>query len=149
MERLFVVLPVVLIALGIAYAMQRRKPEPPSQPVEHVAPAQLDRNDFTRPDAPWLVAAFTSATCDTCADIVGKVEILGSDDVAIANIEYGAQRALHDRYHITAVPTVVIADAAGVVLKSFIGPTSASHLWAAVAEVRDPGSVPEGGCGNH
>ncbi|NLA34091.1 MAG: hypothetical protein GX868_00190 [Actinobacteria bacterium] len=149
MDRLVVVIPVVLVALLAAYALQRRKPEPPSQPVEHVAPQQLDRADFVRPDAPWLVAAFTSATCDTCADMVGKVQILESDEVAVANVEYGADRKTHDRYHITAVPTVVIADRSGVVHKSFIGPTSASHLWAAVADLREPGSVPEGGCGNH
>ena len=32
---------------------------------------------------------------------------------------------------------VVVADAAGVVGASFIGPTSAGDLWAAVAELRD------------
>ena len=34
--------------------------------------------------------------------------------------------------------TVLVADDRGVVRKSFVGPTSATHLWAAVAEARDP-----------
>jgi hypothetical protein len=39
----------------------------------------------------------------------------------------------------------VIADANGVVVKSFLGPMTATDLWAAVAEARDPGSTPVGG----
>jgi len=34
------------------------------------------------------------------------------------------------------VPIVVIADLDGVVRKSFVGPMSATDLWAAVAEAR-------------
>ena len=34
--------------------------------------------------------------------------------------------------------------AEGVVQRSFVGPVSATHLWAAVAEVREPGSVTAG-----
>ena len=51
--------------------------------------------------------------------------------------------ALHRKYAIDAVPLVVVADARGVVGASFIGPASATDLWAAVAEVRQPGSSPE------
>lgn len=149
MDRLLIVLPVVAVALAAAVLLQRRRPDPPAQSVEHVAPTQLDRADFPRPGAPWLVVAFTSATCNTCADVLSKVTVLESAEVAVANIEYGADRKTHERYNITAVPTVVIADAEGVVQRSFIGPTSATHLWAAVAEVREPGSIPGGGCGNH
>ena len=41
------------------------------------------------------------------------------------------------------MPLVVVADARGVVGASFIGPATATDLWAAVAEVRQPGSSPE------
>lgn len=148
MDRLLIVIPVVVVAVGVAFAMQRRRPDAPAQPIEHVAPAQLDRHDFAGADAPWLVVTFTSATCDTCAAVAAKAAILASDEVSSVEVEYGRDRALHDRYHITAVPTLVIADADGVVQRSFIGPTSATHLWAALAELRDPGSVPPG-CDSH
>ena len=49
---------------------------------------------------------------------------------------------------ITAVPTLVVADADGVVRASFLGPVTATDLWAAVAELREPGSVPPG-CADH
>ncbi|MBA3604967.1 MAG: hypothetical protein H0W46_03145, partial [Acidimicrobiia bacterium] len=50
---------------------------------------------------------------------------------------YGAARPLHARYRIDSVPLLVIADASGVVRRSFLGPVSATDLWAAVAAVRD------------
>lgn len=150
MDRLVVVLVVVAVAGVVAALVQRRKPDPPAQPVEHVAPAQVDRADFPGADRPWLVAAFTSATCDTCAAVWAKAQVLESADVAAVELEYGRERDLHDRYRITAVPTVILADDHGVVRESFIGSVSATHLWAALAELREPGSVPrDEGCSGH
>jgi hypothetical protein len=37
----------------------------------------------------------------------------------------------------------VVADAQGVVRRGFVGAFTATDLWAAVAEVRAPGSTPE------
>lgn len=147
MTTLAIVALVGVVALGIAWAVQQRRPDPPTRTGAGV-PEQLDRADFVRPDAPWLVVAFTSATCETCADMWTKVAILDSADVAVQDVEYRRDRALHDRYRIDAVPLVLVADDAGVVHKSFLGPTAAQHLWAAVAELREPGSVPPG-CGEH
>ena len=79
---------------------------------------------------------FTSSRCSTCADVEAKAAVLASDDVAVEVIEYTAQRELHRRYHIGAVPLVAIADEAGVVRRHFLGPVSATDLWAAVADVR-------------
>jgi hypothetical protein len=39
---------------------------------------------------------------------------------------------------------VVVADAAGVVRAGFVGPPTATDLWATVAELREPGAVPPG-----
>jgi hypothetical protein len=43
-----------------------------------------------------------------------------------------------------AMPITCVADRGGDVVASFIGPVSSTHLWAAVAEARSPGSVPPG-----
>lgn len=141
MVRYLVVLLVVAIAFLIGWLAQRRRPDAPLR-TGWTVPEQLDRADFARPDAPLLVAVFTSATCTTCADIMAKVAVLESNAVAVHEAEYLRDRALHDRYGINAVPAVLIADADGVVRRNFLGPTSVAHLWAAVAEVRDPGSAP-------
>jgi hypothetical protein len=106
-------------------------------------PAQLDRHDFARPDAPWLVAVFTSATCNTCAGVWDKAQHLESDVVAVQELEHLAERAMHERYGIEAVPTTLVVDAEGIVQRSFLGPVTATDLWAAVAEAREPGSTPD------
>jgi hypothetical protein len=135
-ERVLVALAIAVVAAGVALALRRRRPDPPTQP-SGLVPDQLDRRDFPRAATPWLVAVFTSATCDACADVWAKVEVLASDEVAVAAIEHPADRQLHERYRIDAVPLVVIADAAGVVRRSFLGPVTATDLWAAVASVRE------------
>ena len=141
MPRLVIVAVVSAIAVAVAMLARRRRPEAPTQRHWSV-PQQLDRADFARPEAPWLVAAFTSSTCNTCADIIAKIEPLRSNAVSVDVIDYTEKKQTHTRYVIDAVPTVVIADAEGVVRASFVGPVTATDLWAAVAEAREPGSTP-------
>lgn len=148
-DRLVVALVLAAVAVGVAAVLQRRRADVPTQPSSWEAPAQIDRSDFDRPDAPWLVCVFSSSTCSTCADVVTKAEVLASSDVAVQEIEAVRDKALHDRYRIEAVPIVAIADAEGVVRQSFVGPVSSTHLWAALAELREPGSVPHDCGGNH
>jgi hypothetical protein len=146
-----VVVAVVVVAAAVAVATvlrRRQQVAPPTQAGGFRAPAQVDRGDFDRPDAPWLVAVFSSATCHTCADVARKAAVLASDDVAVQDVEYGAATELHRRYAIEAVPIVVVADRDGVVHKAFAGPVTATDLWAAVAEARQPGTTPEPGLGD-
>jgi hypothetical protein len=127
---------VVVVALLINLWQRKRRVDAPTQGAGEV-PSQVDRADFLRPEAPWLVLAFTSATCQTCSDIERKVRVLETNNVAIQILEYTAERVLHARYKIDAVPTVLMADSNGVVQANFLGPVSATDLWAALARVRD------------
>jgi hypothetical protein len=138
---------VVMVSVAVSLQMRRRKPQAPTQPKLNV-PVQVDRADFTNPDAPWLVAVFSSASCATCADVVSKAMALASSEVSVMNVEYTAHRDLHKRYDIDAVPTLIIVDSSGVVQGSFLGPVTATDLWAAVAECRQPGSRPVSTCDN-
>ena len=136
MIRFVIVGVVVVIALLTNLWQRKRQVDAPTQGASEV-PSQIDRSDFVRPDAPWVVLAFTSATCQTCSDIERKVRVLETNSVAIQILEYTAQRDLHERYKIDAVPTVLMADANGVVQANFLGPVSATDLWAALARARD------------
>lgn len=148
MERLVIVAVVAVVAVVIALVVQRRQPAATPVRTGYNVPGQLHRPDFTSPDAEWLVAVFSSATCDTCAGVWDKVQVLESDAVAVQELEVTAHQVLHDRYRIDGVPTTVVADAEGVVRASFLGPATATDLWAALAELREPGSVPES-CQDH
>jgi hypothetical protein len=139
-----------VVAVGAAVVAWRLRSSQPSAAPPRDAypiPRQLRRNDFPRADASWLVAYFSSATCASCRGLGPKVAVLESGDVATCELSFEGERALHDRYGIEAIPMILVADAGGVVQRAFVGATSATDLWAAVAEVRAPGSTPESGLG--
>lgn len=133
---------VVVVGVAATVLQRRRRVDPPTQQRWEV-PAQLDRADFAGAEGEWLVVTFTSATCSTCADVRRKAAVLASRDVSVFDAEYSQHRDLHQRYRIDAVPTLVIADREGVVRASFLGPVSATDVWAACAEARSPGTSPE------
>lgn len=147
MSQLVLVAIAMAVALVVSTVLRRRGADAPTQG-SFEAPTQLNRTDFVSPDAPWLVALFSSSTCDACSDVASKAAILASSDVAVANIDYLTNKDLHSRYKIEAVPTLVIADAQGVVQRAFLGPVKAQDLWAAVANCREPGVAPQS-CQNH
>ena len=136
MTRVLIAAAIVVGAVILAVVLRRRRPDAPTQ-AAGVVPAQVDRDDFPRPEAPWLVAVFTSATCGTCAAVVDKAAVLASDDVEVTTVEHGDRTDLHRRYRIDAVPTLILADAEGVVRGSALGPVSAQDLWAMVAAARE------------
>ncbi len=143
MDRLLLLIVVAAAAATVARLVQRRRPDAPVR-TGWTVPEQLDRDDFAHPDAAWLVAVFTSSTCDSCSAVMATAAPLESGEVVVQEVEVGTQRALHDRYAIDAVPMVLIADAVGVVRDHHVGPVSATHLWGSLAELRDPGSTPDG-----
>lgn len=144
MGTFWLVLASTVVAATIAFVVQRRRPDAPTNPTVYEAPAQLDRSDFPHRKRPWLVVVFSSATCESCAAVWSRALVLESESVAVVEVEAVQDRWLHQRYSIEAVPITVIADADGVVQAAFVGPVSATHLWGALAELRRPGSVPPG-----
>jgi hypothetical protein len=129
---------VVVAAVAVVAAVvitRRTAVEAPTQPTYDV-PAMVDRADFDRPDAPWLVVEFSSATCLSCRDVWEKVRQLESDDVAVQDVEAIERKDLHEKYAIDAVPMTVVVDRDGVTKTSFLGVPSAADLWAAVADLR-------------
>jgi hypothetical protein len=145
-ELLVVVL--VAVAAGVAAVIRSRTAQPAPVRTGTVSPGQLDRADFARPEAPWLVVLFSSDTCLSCGGTWEKVELLESEAVAVERVSFQADRERHERYGVDAVPLVLVADVEGVVRATFVGPPSSADLWASLAELRSPGSVPEG-CDHH
>jgi protein-disulfide isomerase len=134
-ERLLVAVAIAIAVALLAWLLERRRPEAPTQR-RWAVPDQLDRADFERPGAPWLVAVFSSATCDSCAETVDRARVLASADVVVQEVEVGDRGDLHRRYNVEAVPTLVVADREGVVRASFVGPPPEAELAAAIADAR-------------
>lgn len=139
---------VVVVSVVALVARGRRVDDAPTQREWHV-PSQIDVADVGtdgRADH-WNVVVFTSSTCLVCRDVAHKAEALSSRHVTVREVEYSTDRGLHEKYRIDAVPTVLVADHLGVVRRHFLGPVSATDLWAAVADVREPGRPPvDGDC---
>ena len=123
-----------LIASGVVIALviRRRDGRAPAKGANWSVPVQLHRADFDDPTAPRLVVVFSSATCDACAGTWERVRALADAGTAVQQVSFQDQQKLHDRYGIDAVPTVVVADAEGVVVASFVGPPSESELAEAL-----------------
>ncbi len=148
-----VVIALVIGAVVVVAAMvirQRRVVDAPTQKV-FSAPTQIDRTDFPTSQHEWMIVVFTSATCHACADMLAKAQVVASKNVSVIEIEYSNKKDLHRKYNIEAVPTVVVTDVHGIVHKSFLGPVSATDLWAGIASVRDPQlhAATDGHCQNH
>jgi hypothetical protein len=140
MERVVIAAALVVAAAFVAWVLRHRRPDAPTQ--ERVAvPAQVDRRDFARPDAPWLLALFTSETCESCVRAVARTRLLEGNDVAYEELPWQARRELHDRYHIDSVPLLIVADRHGVVHASLVGAPSFSDVSAALVAARLPGEV--------
>jgi hypothetical protein len=137
-ERLIIAGILLLAAVAVAWVLRRRRPAPPTQPRWPV-PGQVDRADFDRPEAPLLVAVFTSSTCRSCEEALAKASALASEQVVVQDVSFQARKDLHRRYSIEAAPTIVVADREGVVQASFVGPPAAAELWGAMAALRPTG----------
>jgi hypothetical protein len=148
MPRELLVVVLAGLAVGVSMVVRRRTKPPEPTRTGWAVPDQVDRRDFARPEAPWLVAMFSSDNCLACRGTWEKVALVESAAVAVQDVRFPGERSLHERYRIDAVPLVLVADAEGVVRSSFVGPPSAADLWASLAELREPGSVP-GGCDHH
>ena len=135
---------VAVVAGAVAWFLRRRSTPEPQRGSSWTVPELVNRADFDRPEAPWLVVLFSSSTCLACRGTAAKAELLASDEVAYQEVDHVARRDLHDRYGIDAVPLLLLVDPIGSVRRSFVGEPSATDLWAALAELREPGSVPPG-----
>jgi hypothetical protein len=138
LERLIAV--VVLVAVAVAFALILRRLTGPSKPASAkswTVPVQLHHADFPIGQTPVLVVLFSSATCTGCEDVWERLEQLATDDVAVENVSWQEQRAIHERYGVDAVPTTVVVDREGVVRESFVGTVSTLELRAAIRATRD------------
>ncbi len=131
MTRLIVLIVLTAVAVGVAYQLQRRRPEPPSAP-SYKAPTQVDRMDFAGATEPILIAMFSSTTCNSCAAAWDVIEAEQRPGVAIERIDVQSDPERHKRYKIDGVPTTIVVSSDGVVQERWFGPMSNNALDGAL-----------------
>lgn len=114
----------VIAVLSALFASWYRNAHAPTVPLNtpSAAPTQIRREDFATPWVHGLVVVFTSATCASCNDVYAEALWWQSPCISVQKVEVQKNKQLHDRYSITSVPTLIFADASGVVRHSVIGP---------------------------
>ncbi len=116
----------------VAYIVERRSRTSPSTFTGTVVPQLVDRSDFDEPRAPWLIAVFTSDSCNACAEVLARARSAASDDVVIHEIEFVRDRLLHEKYDVDAVPMTLLVDRTGAAAASWLGPLNLDELHTAI-----------------
>ena len=132
------------VAVLVAWVIRTRTGTDAPTQARWAVPTQLDREDFTGPELPWLVAVFTSSTCLSCAGTWKTAQTLAAPDVAVQRLDAVADRPLHERYGIEAVPCLVLADAAGTGAGQLPRRTHPRRAADAMAAPGDAASPPGG-----
>ena len=86
-------------------------------------------------DAAPAIIVFTEATCDSCQMAVGIVRGPAGAGIPVADIEYGADPALHKKFAIDTVPTTLVVDSEGNVLAGWTGRIDLGEFTSALAEL--------------
>lgn len=124
MERLLITLLVAAVAIGGAALFNHRRNRPAPTVMPGKPPDEVARDEFVSPEAPWLIAVFSSATCMACAAVWDDIRRFETPRVVTQNVELTADPRLHKRYRIDSVPTTVVVDTSDSVRLSFVGPLS-------------------------
>lgn len=129
----------VLIALTVSALASRSAAQAPSD-AEHHIPEHLDAPDFHNTSADRMLVVFSSRECNTCATVVENVSQMGRPGLLIDVVEIENRPALHSKYGIDAVPTILLAEPTGQVIKSFLGPASGELIERAMTEAWPTGN---------
>lgn len=135
MERLAIAAALVVIALAVALAVQRRRGSAAGSVPHSTVPATVDLASLGMDACPAIVV-FTEETCRTCAAAIAVVRGPAGAGVPVAEVPFAGARDLHRRHGIDTVPTTVVADGEGLVVDGWTGRVDESALTAALAHVR-------------
>lgn len=90
-------------------------------------------------DAGPAIIVFTESTCDSCQEVIRLIRGPAGAGIAVADVEFGAEPALHRRFGIDTVPTTLVVDREGSVVSGWTGRVDVGEFAAALAEIVQSG----------
>lgn len=135
MERLVIAGALVVVALIVAWVLERRRDDTPFSVRRGEVPTRVRPSDVGLADGPAIVV-FTEASCQSCQSAIRLVRGPAGAEFPVADVEYGQDTALHQKFGIDTVPTTVVVDADGVVVGGWTGKVDPGELAAALAAVK-------------
>ena len=131
MDRLIIAAVLVALAVVVAYILDRRRPDAPFSVLRGAVPTRVRPQDVGLEPAPAIVV-FTEASCQSCQGAIQVVRGPAGAGLPVADIEFGVDRSLHERYEIDTVPATVVVDADGVVHGGWTGKVDVGELAQAL-----------------
>lgn len=86
-------------------------------------------------DAGPAIIIFTESTCDSCQEVIRLIRGPAGAGIPVADVEFGAEPALHRRFEIDTVPTTLVVDREGSVVGGWTGRVDVGEFAAALAEI--------------
>jgi len=119
--RYIILIILIVIGIVISFALQKRKPDPPTSP-SYRAPTQLDPQDFDLSGTDYFFILFSSDKCDSCSGVWSYLSELNIDNLSSKNIDIEKNVDLASKYKIDGVPTTLLVNKTGEVQANFFGP---------------------------
>ena len=134
MERLIIAALLIVVAIAVAWFLQRRRGAPAAAVPRSELPSAVDLAAVGMAGGPAIVV-FTEETCRTCAAALAVVRGPAGAGLPVAEVTFGDDRELHRRHGIDTVPTTVVTDIRGQVVDGWVGSVDLSGLAAALVQV--------------
>jgi len=142
MATFFLVVGAVIIAVAVS-TLANRSTTSTNAELEHHIPDQIDGADFCRTLGSRMLVVFSSSKCNTCALVIEAVSRIDKPSLVVVVADIETKPDLHAKYNIEAVPTTLLAEPSGRVVKSFLGPVGRELIEQALSD-----AWPESGSGN-
>lgn len=134
MERLLIAAVLAVVAVLVAFVMERRRVEQPFTVRRSSVPTRVRPSDVGLEDGPAIVV-FTEASCNSCQAVIRLVRGPAGAELPVADVEFGQAKDLHKRFEIDTVPTTLVVHGDGVVAGGWTGTIDPGELTMAIAEV--------------
>lgn len=110
-----------------------------TEPQARCRPDDLDLDRFglnPPPDGRLLAVVFTHPACESCQPLARR--LVGIDSLVTAEVDVTAAPAVVRAAGVTSVPTLLLVDHAGAVVRSWIGTPLAGTVEEAVRRAVEP-----------
>ncbi len=134
MSRLLIAAAIAATVSLIAALLKRNSSSQLISVRRNALPTRVPASEVGLDVGPAIIA-FTESSCDSCQEVVRLIRGPAGAGIPVADVEFGAEPALHRRFEIDTVPTTLVVDSEGSVIAGWVGRVDLGEFAAALAEI--------------